>query len=138
MIYMRYNQTLNMLQIMTNALHVLLQSWGAVQHTARLYNLAQDNIRLVNPANLEIVRRAAQVLSRYNRPIPSEWKVQAGIYFSQFTPRLKYGVKVPSVEAAEILGRGSTTGHHFPCGGEGSDFRIKNTSVAGADTYGIG
>ena len=96
MIYMRYNQTLNMLQIMTNALHLLLQSWGAVQHNARLYNLAQDNIRLVNPANLESVQRVAQVLSRYNHPIPSEWKVQAGIYFSQFTPRLKYGVKVPS------------------------------------------
>ena len=78
------------------------------------------------------------MLSRFNRPIPSEWKIQAGLHFLQSTPRLKYGVKVPSVEAAEIIGRGSTTGHHFPCGGEGSDVRIKNTLVAGADTYGIG
>ena len=76
---MRYNQTINMLQIMTNALHMLLQSWGAVQHIVRLYNLAKDNICLVNPANLESDQRVTQVLSRYNYPIPSEWKAQAGL-----------------------------------------------------------
>ena len=38
---MRYDQTLTVLISMINALHALLQSWGAVQHTVRLYNFVQ-------------------------------------------------------------------------------------------------
>ena len=64
--------------------------------------------------------------------------MQAGIKFSQSNPILKYGVKLSSVEDADLQGRGSTSGHHLPHGGEGSAVRIKDTSAAGADTSGIG
>ena len=33
-----------MIQIMTKALYMLLQSWGRVQYAIRFYNLAQDNV----------------------------------------------------------------------------------------------
>ena len=49
---MTYKQTLNMIQIMKNALSVLLHSWGAVQHAVIFNNLAQDNIHLVNAAQV--------------------------------------------------------------------------------------
>ena len=51
---------------------------------------------------------------------------------------MKYGVKVHSVEAEELQWIGSTFGHHLLYGGEGLEVRIKNTSDAGSDTYGIG
>ena len=40
---------INMIQIMMNASHVLLKSWGEAQYGIRLYNLAQDNISPVKP-----------------------------------------------------------------------------------------
>ena len=53
-----------MIQIMKNALSVLLHSWGAVQHAVIFNNLAQDNIHLVNAAQVEIDQRITKVLRR--------------------------------------------------------------------------
>ena len=39
---MWYNLTTNVLQIIIKESQALLQSWGAVQHSPRLYNLARD------------------------------------------------------------------------------------------------
>ena len=43
-------------------------------------------------------------------------------------------MKVPSIEAAEIQGRESNTGHHLPHGVEGSEVRIKDMSATGFET----
>ena len=45
---------LNMFQIMMNEFHAKLQTWGSVQYSIRLYNLARFNISTVNPVHLEI------------------------------------------------------------------------------------
>ena len=38
-----------MLQSIKSDLYTLLHSWGAVQNDVRLYNLAQNNVSMVNP-----------------------------------------------------------------------------------------
>ena len=48
--------------------------------------------------------------------------------FFTTNPRGKLGVKVISEKSMELQGRGVTTGHHLPCGGEGKSNRIKTTS----------
>ena len=54
-IIIRYNKTLNMLQIKMIVLYVLLKSWGVVQHNGRLYNLVQYNLSPVKPAHVKLV-----------------------------------------------------------------------------------
>ena len=84
-----YKHMVNIIQIMTNLSHVLLQSLGSVQHTIRLYNLVCYNVIPLNPAHVEIFCWVTQLLIHYIFPITLEWKVQSGIHFSQFTPILK-------------------------------------------------
>ena len=43
-----------MIQIMMNAYHKLIHSWGAVQRSAMLYNLAWYNATPLNPVYVEI------------------------------------------------------------------------------------
>ena len=57
---------INMLRIMTNASHALLQTWGTVQLYAKLYNLTHDNISPVNLTHTEISYRITQELSHHN------------------------------------------------------------------------
>ena len=64
--------------------------------------------------------------------------VKGGLHFSQSILILRYDVKAPSVEAAELQGRGSTVGQHLPRGDEGLEVRIINTSATGYDTSDIG
>ena len=47
------------------------------------------------------------------------------MHFSQYNPRLKYGVKIPSVKAEDIHEREITDDHCLPCGSESSAVRIK-------------
>ena len=64
--------------------------------------------------------------------------MQVGVQFSQSTPILIWGVNVPSVEAAELQGRGITVRHHLPHGGEGLAVNIKNISAEGSGTSSTG
>ena len=57
---------------------------------------------------------------------------------SQSTPRIKYGFKVLSVQAAELQEIVSDAVHNLPQGGEGLEVRIKDTPAAGAETSWIG
>ena len=91
-----------MLQITKNASQSLLQSWVAVQHVVRLYNLSQYNVSWVNPAHVESAQICMQVMRHYIIPIPWECKFQAWINFSQLTLIWKYGFKVTSVEYMEL------------------------------------
>ena len=61
---------------------------------------------------------------------PDSVKCRQGFIF-KFIPVLKYGVKVPSVEAEEIQVIGSTYIHYLPCWGGGLEISIYNTSAAG-------
>ena len=87
---------------------------------------------------MESDHRVTQVPIHYNWLIPWEYKSQEGLQFSQYNPRLKYFVKVTSIESVELQERGSSDGHYLPHGGEGLSVTIKDVSSAGDDTSKIG
>ena len=66
---MRYNQTLDMIQIMMSSFHVLLQSCREVQRLVKLCNLVQENLSMLNHVHMERDQRVTQVLSNYIIPI---------------------------------------------------------------------
>ena len=60
---------IDMLQMKKNESHELLQSWEDNENFARLYNITQYNVILVNPVHVESDWRVTQVIRHYIRPV---------------------------------------------------------------------
>ena len=111
-----------------------------MQHAIRLFNFMWENISLVNPVHLvKFVKDFARALGHYGLITLKELYVCHSPYFqlsSWIWNRSIYNCTIPLHKAVEYQGRGITSRHHIPCGGEGLAVRIKNTSDEGDDVSG--